>query len=234
MEFTVYLLIRITIVIIISFFLGNGVVVLFNHLPYKWFLNEGESPTEDIIGKNQQRLTSTPWKWIFTGLFGATSIYIVITMSLIYSITVLIVMNLLLIATVSDIKYGIIPDQINILVAISAIGFFSFHDDWTNQLYGAIAGLFILLVLWAIGKAVYKKDAIGGGDIKMYASLGLVLGLNGIIITFIISTFLGAIHFAYLLAQKRISLKDSRPMMPYIFASFIIYTLFLWDFTLNL
>jgi len=232
MEFTIYLLIKIAIVIILSFFLGNGIVVLFNHIPYKWFLNDGEEPTKEILGVERQRIASTPWKWIFVGLFGAASVYMVITISLVYSITVIIVMNLLLIATISDIKYGIIPDQINIFIAISAVGFFAFHDSWTNQLYGAIAGLVILLLLYGVGKLIYKNDAIGGGDIKMFASLGLVLGINGIIMVFILSTFLSAIHFAYLLARKIITLKDSRPMMPYIFASYIIYTLFLWNLNL--
>jgi prepilin signal peptidase PulO-like enzyme (type II secretory pathway) len=229
MDNTIILLVKITILLIISIVSGNGIVVLFNHLPYKWFLNDGEKPTPEILGYEKQRLTSTPWKWIFVSLFATTTIYMNITISFLYAVTVLIVMNLLLISTISDIKYGILPDQISIMIAVSSIGFFALHDSWTEQLYGAITGFSLLMLLWIAGKLIYKRDAVGGGDIKIFSSLGLAMGIKGILMIFIISTFLSAIHFGFLLITKRAKLRDTRPMMPYIFMSFLIYVVFLWN-----
>ncbi|MBK5254080.1 MAG: prepilin peptidase [Peptostreptococcaceae bacterium] len=234
MNFILILIIKLIIVIMASIIMGNGAVVAFNHMPIKWFLEEGKEPSPGLLDASRQRITSTPWKWILVALFSAISIYLILTTSIIYTISVIVVLWLLLIASISDIKYSIIPDQITMLIAVSGIGFVILHEKWTDQLYGALIGFLLLMAVFGIGRLIYHKDAVGGGDIKMFASLGLVLGVGGILMVFIISTFLSAVHFAYLIIAKRAKPGETRPMMPYIFMAFTIYVVFLWDFGIEI
>ncbi|NLY81657.1 MAG: prepilin peptidase [Clostridiales bacterium] len=234
MNYVLVLIIKLIAAIMISVIMGNGAVVAFNHIPVKWFVEEGKDLEPSLLDASRQRITSTPWKWIFVTLFSVVSIYLILTMSIIYTIGTSIVLWLILLATISDIKYGIIPDQFTILIAVSAIGFIILHEKWTDQLYGALIGFVILIAVYGVGRLVYRKDAVGGGDIKMFASLGLVLGVGGIVMVFIMSTFLSAAHFVYLLATKSAKPGETRPMMPYIFMSYTIYIVFLWDFGIEI
>ena len=49
---------------------------------------------------------------------------------------------------------------------------------------------------------MYKKPAIGGADVKLFGALGLVTGVDGILFIFVVSTFLSAGHFIWLMIRK--------------------------------
>ena len=78
--------------------------------------------------------------------------------------------SLLIIITVSDIKYMLIPDKILIVFA----GIFLVErifiplTPWWDSLLGAVIGFSLLLVI-----AMVSKGGMGGGDIKLFAVLGL-------------------------------------------------------------
>lgn len=74
--------------------------------------------------------------------------------------------GLLIIASVWDIGKRIIPDTV--CLAIAAIGLLTFHPD---KLLGILIGLPFLIA------ALVKEDGMGGGDVKLVAVGGLVLGL---------------------------------------------------------
>jgi len=48
---------------------------------------------------------------------------------------------------------------------------------WWNPLLGAFIGFGFLLLVAIVGYLVYKTDeAMGGGDVKLFAPIGLFLG----------------------------------------------------------
>jgi leader peptidase (prepilin peptidase)/N-methyltransferase len=64
-----------------------------------------------------------------------------------------------------------------------------------EALLGALVGFGIL---WLVGKAgswVFKKDAMGGGDIKMMAMVGAFLGIPGLLLTLFLGALLGSVVF---------------------------------------
>ena len=75
---------------------------------------------------------------------------------------------------------------------------------------------------------------MGGADIKLFGALGLCLGTDGIIAVFILSTFLSAGHFLWLLIRRKIRLSGERPMVPYIAAAATIYLVILHEMSYNI
>jgi leader peptidase (prepilin peptidase) / N-methyltransferase len=101
-----------------------------------------------------------------------------------------ILISLFIIITVSDIKYMLIPDKILLFFA----GIFLIEriilplSPWWDSLLGAAVGFTLLLLI-----SIVSKGGMGGGDIKLYALLGFVLGTKLVLMSFFFSTLLGAV-----------------------------------------
>lgn len=174
-----------------------------------------------------QRVRSTPWKYLFSMLFIAIGLYLVKD-DWLYTVAVLAVCWILLELSIADIKYRIVPDQLVILLAVSAVGLIQYHTGWQDMLCGAALGLGIVGATALLGRVLYKKDAVGGGDIKLFAALGLLLGTKGVLAVFMISALISGAHMVILLASRRIKRDDTVPMVPYIAAAAAIYMIFIW------
>lgn len=218
----------------IGVLLGNGAVYFFNKMPGKWLCDYGQEPSEELLHPTCQRVKSTPWKYVFTGFFIAAGI----TMGLqnpLYAIPALIAIWLLLEMSIADIKYMIVPDQLIMLLVITGLGFIPHHAFGVMDcITGAAIGFGVLAVIAVVGRLIYKKPAVGGADIKLFAALGLALGTDGIISVFVISTFLSAGHFIWLMIKRGAKLSDERPMVPYISAAAIIYLVILHKMSYNI
>ena len=57
---------------------GNGAVYFFNRIPARWLCDYGQEPDEELLHPTRQRVRSTPWKYVFSGLFIAIGIYLAI------------------------------------------------------------------------------------------------------------------------------------------------------------
>lgn len=214
--------------------LGNGAVYFFNRMPGKWLCDYGEEPSEELMHPTCQRVKSTPWKYVFTGFFIVAGIKMGLEDPL-YALPALAAMWLLLEMSIADIKYMIVPDQLIMLLVLTAIGFIPHHAlGITDCLVGAAIGFGVLLLIALIAKLVYKKPAVGGADVKLFAALGLALGTDGILAVFVITTFMSAAHFVWLMIRRGARLSDERPMVPYIAAAATIYLVILHEMSYNI
>lgn len=105
--------------------------------------------------------------------------------------------TILLGIAVSDARFYIIPDQFSVGGAVLGFGlsFLPGGVDWIQSLAGAAVGFFLLwFVAWA-GEKAFRKEAMGGGDIKMMAMVGAFLGIWGVFLTLFLGAFLGAAIF---------------------------------------
>jgi len=93
--------------------------------------------------------------------------------------------TLLTIASVIDISKRIIPDTICVILALMGLIHFS-----PVKFYGILTALPLLI------PALCKRDSIGGGDIKLSAACGLVLGLKDGITGLIVGLAAMIIFFA--------------------------------------
>ncbi|ETP68906.1 prepilin peptidase [Planococcus glaciei CHR43] len=124
-------------------------------------------------------------------------------------IVALIFVSLLVIITVSDIAYMLIPDKVLLPVGIVllALRLFIPLDPWWDALLGAAVGFGILLLI-----AIVSKGGMGGGDIKLFFVIGLVLGTSGTLLTLFFASLIGAIAG---IVQLRILNKDRKTPVPF-------------------
>ncbi|MCB9060387.1 MAG: prepilin peptidase [Halobacteriovoraceae bacterium] len=115
-----------------------------------------------------------------------------------------------------DIRHHILPDSLNlallILFAFKALYFEGL--SWTYSGLGLAVGfLFPLGIAW-IFYLVRKVEGLGGGDIKLYAALGVMMGPFGILEHIFLSCFLGSIVGLTLMALGKAGRDTEIPFGP--------------------
>ena len=80
-------------------------------------------------------------------------------------------------------------------------------------------GLFLLVYL-------ISRKGLGGGDVKFMAAAGLYLGFAGALSAMLLGTALAALAGLALLLLRRIKLKDSMPLVPFIYIGMLITVFF--------
>ena len=118
-----------------------------------------------------------------------------------------------------DLDFQIIPDAITLpgLVLGLAISFFPGGIGIVNSLIGLLVGGGSLYLMAIIGDWIFKKDSMGGGDIKMTAMLGTFLGWQQILFIFICSSVIGLVVSLVIMAFSK-KLRESRvvPFGPFL------------------
>ncbi|MEI4769411.1 prepilin peptidase [Psychrobacillus sp. FJAT-51614] len=127
--------------------------------------------------------------------------------------------SLLVIITISDIAYMLIPDKILLFFLIPLIVFriFSPLTPWWDSILGAIIGFGILFLI-----AVLSKGGMGGGDIKLFFVIGLVLGTTHTLLTLFLASLIGAIVGVITLRIAKKGRKTPIPFGPSIAIAAII------------
>lgn len=98
--------------------------------------------------------------------------------------------SLLAIITVSDLLYTIIQDRVLLIFGalIAIMRIISPLQPWWDAILGAVFGFSLLLLL-----SILSKGGMGGGDIKLYFVLGLVLGLKLTFLSLFFAALIGLI-----------------------------------------
>ena len=242
MEYSAALIARIVTAAVLAILFGNGSVVAFNRIKPQWFEDWDETAPKDAPRKilpiklveadadGRQRLPSSPWKYAFTGYFALTGLYLAVRGSgLLFEISVLCVLFIVLEMAISDQLYRVVPDEFSIMLAIAATAFVEYHEKWWEPAAGAALGFGISAAVLLIGMLLFKTGSIGGADIKFFTCMGLITGRTGIVLIYILTTLLFAVHSAVLIATKKSTIKDRNPMLPAACAAVTVYFLFLWN-----
>ena len=131
----------------------------------------------------------------------------------------LVFISLLVIITVSDIAYMLIPNKVLFPFAILLFGLRISvpHTPWWDGLLAAAVGFCILLLV-----SVVSKGGIGGGDIKLFFVIGLVLGTLQTLLALFLSSIIGAVFGIFILKKKGKGRKASIPFGPSIAVAAII------------
>jgi len=160
--------------------------------------------------------TQYPLVEFLTGL-----IYLMIY--LIYGLTIqtliyIILSSALIIIAFIDLNQQIIPDVISLpgIVIGFIISFFVPYISFVNSALGVVIGGGIILIIGLGGSVIYKKEAMGGGDVKLAAMIGAFLGWKYIIISLFLGFFLGALAGIILIMSKIKSKEDAIPFGPFI------------------
>jgi len=136
-----------------------------------------------------------------------------------------------------DLKYRIIPDEFVLAGIAGGIAAlicnifrplsFMAGPEWWNPLLGVAVGSGFLFIVALIGMLIYGGEgAMGMGDVKIYAAIGLFLGWKLTIESLFITMFIGGIVSVILLVTKIKGRKDAIPFGPFIVIGALIVLLF--------
>ncbi len=112
--------------------------------------------------------------------------------------------TLLLGIAVSDLRAYLIPDEFSLGGLV--LGLLLAATSWTSfthALLGAAVGFGILWLVGFAGAAVFKQEAMGGGDIKMMAMVGSFVGWSGTLLTIFLGALLGSLIYVPLAVLGR-------------------------------
>lgn len=224
---TVIIVVKLIAALITGVLAGHSVVYMFNRMPAEWLTDYGEEPSEELKDRSVQRIKGYPWKLVLSGMFICIAVNLVsfdwqfCAAGVVYSWALSMIFA-------ADKKYGIIPDQFVILTAVSAMGFIPFHDSFVQQIYGVLIGAGIMLLSALLGRLIFRKETLGFGDVKLFAAIGLALGVHGTLFVLAASAMTSAAVFGIGLIRKRIKRDDMVPLGPYICGAGIFYVAIIW------
>ena len=196
-------IIAVLILSVPSFFLSGNIVPWLSGRIEKELVENGEdfSPL-----KNTNRV-SVIFQIILTALYVITAVVsgdALDLQSLVKLASIILLIFILSVISRVDMTYCIIPNGTNLIILIaSAIvslaipllfklsgGIF---DTVINCLIGFAVGGLSLFVINLISRLVFKRDGMGGGDMKMMFGIGLLLGWKLTVFALFFSFILGAI-----------------------------------------
>lgn len=107
--------------------------------------------------------------------------------------------SVLIIVSISDIKYYIIPDEVLIVGSVILIIEFiintitnglTLYEGIISHILNGLGAFAILYLFKCLGDLMFKKESLGGGDIKLLFLIGMVLGFDMSIVTIFIASFI--------------------------------------------
>jgi leader peptidase (prepilin peptidase) / N-methyltransferase len=103
----------------------------------------------------------------------------------------------------TDLETQLLPNSITYLITSSGLLFFTIEHLAVKAVLGLLTGFVTFYLIAVVGKLVYKKDVIGGGDIKLAAGIGAFWGTQLCIISIYVSFVLGGVAAVMLLLLKK-------------------------------
>jgi leader peptidase (prepilin peptidase)/N-methyltransferase len=94
-----------------------------------------------------------------------------------------------------DLKHRIIPDVLTFpgIILGFALSFVVKSPSVLNSLLGIVVGGAMFYLAAILGELLFKKESMGGGDIKLAMLLGAFLGWKNILLVLFLSAFLGSL-----------------------------------------
>jgi leader peptidase (prepilin peptidase) / N-methyltransferase len=131
-------------------------------------------------------------------------------------ILLLSVCSIFLVHTIIDLRYKILPNKLNIALAVVLLILSLKVNTLEHILLGVLIGFgFTYLVTWVFYK-LRGQIGLGGGDIKLFGALGLYLGPIGILHNIFMSCMVGAVVSIALMASGTIKRDEAIPFGPFI------------------
>jgi len=131
-----------------------------------------------------------------------------------------------------DIEHGLIPDVFSVGGLAAGLVLSSFFVEgrygfsrsaFLGSLIGAVVGGGSMYAMGFVGEKLFKREAVGGGDVKLMAMIGSFLGWELALLTFFIAPVLGLGQGVYAKVREN---RTEIPYAPYIALSAFISLLY--------
>ncbi len=182
--------------------------------------------------------------------FGTLEDYAPLHLTPVYSLPVVFIYWLvvfgLALGTFVDLEHMIIPDRVSLGGMVLGLLFSALVPELHNEadgyggflsaFLGAAIGVGILWLVAVLGKLIFRKDAMGMGDVKLMGAIGAFLGWPSVLFTLMVSSFLGAAVGITLVLTGKKAMQSRIPYGPYIALAALIWMLWgptLWNAYVN-
>lgn len=153
----------------------------------------------------------------------------------------------LVLATFVDLDHLIIPDRVSlggivagIVLSMLAPALHGVTTVWPALIRagaGAAAGFFSLWAIAWFGRLLFKKEAMGFGDVKLMGALGAFFGGYAVFFILLVSSLVGSVVGVVLIALQRKGLRARIPFGPFLALAAVLWILWgpvLWAWYLSL
>jgi leader peptidase (prepilin peptidase)/N-methyltransferase len=119
-----------------------------------------------------------------------------------------------------DLRYGIIPDWLNLSIAVIGLARAILFDGWEAALGVGCEGIAVGAIAWLLRRLYFmfrKYQGLGLGDIKLLAASGVWIGLAGVPMQLLVGSLAalaaaGGLH----LAGRTMTRQTSLPFGPFL------------------
>jgi leader peptidase (prepilin peptidase)/N-methyltransferase len=102
-----------------------------------------------------------------------------------------------------DLDFQLLPDKLTLPGTVVAIGAALLGPGWWHALTGMLVGAGLLWLVAEVYFRVRRIEGMGGGDVKLAAMFGALLGPGAALLTIFLAAFAGSIWGGILMARKR-------------------------------
>lgn len=138
----------------------------------------------------------------------------------------LIFVSTIVINIISDIEYMIIIDETLVISTLLIIIIYLITDGISvtaSHLYSAIGAFLTMYLIKLAGDKMFKKESLGGGDIKLMFLFGLVIGYGMSICTIFLATFIAFPLALYIMYSKKDNMIPFGPFLCMAATLFLIW-----------
>lgn len=152
------------------------------------------------------------------------------TVSILAAIQISVCYFAVLAAAVIDLKLRIIPNLIPITLIGTKLLIFVYElligDAAFVNLLMPVVGCLLCGLFLLLGNRL-SKNGIGGGDVKLLAAMGFLLGLYAVFTTLVIALIICSVFAVAVMLTKKMTIKQSVPFGPFIYAGYALMCLLL-------
>lgn len=134
----------------------------------------------------------------------------------------LVISSLLIIILVSDFKYLVILDSPLVISSILILTlkwyYFGFRTFVASLISGVCLFLFMFIIKF-IGDKVFKRESLGGGDIKLATFFGFTLGIRLSFMSIVLGSFLAFPYALYYVMKNK---EKEIPFGPFLITGMLI------------
>ncbi|MDP3921569.1 MAG: prepilin peptidase [Candidatus Omnitrophota bacterium] len=193
--------------------------------PIQWYDNVPIISYLVLRGKCRECHAPISWRYVVTEILSGC-VWLFLWLHFDFSgwfIAGVTLFSILLALSIIDFETGYLPDVLTFpgmglgLILSAAYPALQGREGWFDGLIssgiGLVAGGAILLVTGVIGNLIFKKESMGGGDIKLLAMIGAFLGWQGALLVFFLSP-IAALPLA--LYERYVRKEETIPFGPFL------------------
>jgi leader peptidase (prepilin peptidase)/N-methyltransferase len=125
-----------------------------------------------------------------------------------------------------DLRRGIIPDWLNVLIAVVGLARAVMLDGWAAALSAGCEGIVVGVIVWLLRQLYFlfrKFQGLGLGDVKLLAASGIWIGIVGVPLQLLVAC-LAALAAAGVvqLAGRTMTRQTAMPFGPFLALGLVV------------